>query len=203
MNLNKIRRIWFSIVHKAQMKECSGSVLPEKDCYFKLSSGCALKLNGTLRFGLNSMGGNGRSSILRMDENATVISKGDFSFFYGADVIVFDDAVLELGQNSFINSNANIRCHKHIKIGDDCAISHNFTVMDSDAHKLDGKLNTSPVEIGNHVWIGTGVTILRGVKVGDGAVISAGSLVTKDVAPNSLVAGVPAKVIKEYVTWEV
>ena len=82
-------------------------------------------------------------------------------------------------------------------------ISHDFTVMDSDAHALEGSRNTNPVHIGNHVWIGTRVTILNGVTVGDGAVIAAGSVVTKDVAPNSLVGGVPAKMIKNKVEWEV
>ena len=74
--------------------------------------------------------------------------------------------------------------------------------MDSDAHELDGNRNTNPVHIGNHVWIGTRVTILNGVNIGEGAVIAAGSLVTKDVPAGSLVGGVPAKVIKEKVEWK-
>nr|MBQ4455475.1 acyltransferase [Clostridia bacterium] len=121
---------------------------------------------------------------------------------YGADIVLFKGAALELGKDSFINSDCKIRCHRKIVIGDDCAISHDFTVMDSDAHKLNGHSSTEPVIIGNHVWIGTRVTILNGVHVGDGAVIAAGSIVTRDVPPGTLVGGVPMKVIKENVTWE-
>ena len=142
-----------------------------------------------------------RNSLLLMEDNATLESNG-FSFYYGADVQVFKGAKLILGKDSFINSDCKVRCHKEITIGDDCAISHDFTVMDSDAHELDGNRNTNPVHIGNHVWIGTRVTILNGVTVGDGAVIAAGSLVTKDVPAGALVGGVPAKVIKEKVEWK-
>jgi len=56
-----------------------------------------------------------------------------------------------------------------------------------------------PVVIGNNCWIGGGATILAGVHIGDGCVIAAGSVVTKSVAANSIVAGVPAKVIKSRV----
>ena len=75
--------------------------------------------------------------------------------------------------------------------------------MDSDAHALNGSRNTNPVHIGNHVWIGTRVTILNGVTIGDGAVIAAGALVTQDVPAGCLAGGIPAKVIKENVEWEI
>ncbi len=61
---------------------------------------------------------------------------------------------------------------------------------------------TKLVRIGNHVWIGMNVLILKGVTINDGAIIAAGSVVTRDVPANCLAAGVPAYVIKENVTWE-
>lgn len=79
---------------------------------------------------------------------------------------------------------------------DDCVISHDFTIMDSDGHRFNGDIRTKDVIVGKHVWIGTRVTILPGVTVYDGAVIAAGAVVTKDVPANTLVAGVPAKVIR-------
>ena len=76
-------------------------------------------------------------------------------------------------------------------------------IRDSDNHTIiGGKEKTAPIKIGNHVWIGARATILKGVKIGDGAVVAAGAVVTRDVPPNTLVGGVPAKIIKENVSWE-
>lgn len=201
-----IKRVFLKlkwIAYKLVYKQIQGDRFLNKDgCdKLKLSKSAVLKLNGDLRLNSNRIGKNGRSSILRMDENSTLDCNG-FSFMYGADIILFKGAHLELGKGSFINSDCKIRCHKEITIGEGCAISHDFTVMDSDAHELDGSRNTNPVHIGNHVWIGTRVTILNGVTVGDGAVIAAGTLITKDVPAGSLVGGVPAKVIREKVEWK-
>lgn len=166
----------------------------------KLSNGAKLQLNDNLCLNLNRMGKNGRSSILRMDKNSVLECDG-FGFMYGADIILFENSKLALGKNSFINSDCKIRCHKEIIIGEGCAISHDFTIMDSDAHELNGNRNLNPIHIGNHVWIGTRVTILNGVNIGDGAVIAAGALVTDNVPAGALVGGVPAKVLKENVEW--
>ncbi len=168
---------------------------------FFLGSRSSILLSGNLNMSGLSFTGNNRSSILRMDEDSSLICDG-FSFSYGADVVLFKGARLILGKRSYTNCDCKIRCHNEITIGEDCAISHDFTVMDSDAHELDGIRETQPVHIGNHVWIGTRVTILKGVTVGDGAVIAAGSMVTKSVPAGSLVGGVPAKVIKEKVEWK-
>lgn len=179
--------------------EGTGKIILGKD-YLKLHKTARLILKGVLSLSANCFGENGRSSILRMDENAVLDCSG-FTFMYGADIIIFKGAHLVLGKNSYINSDCKIRCHSEITIGEDCAISHDFTIMDSDAHKIDEKTNTEPVHIGNHVWIGTRVTILKGVTVGDDAVIAAGSVVTKDVPARALVGGVPARVLKEEVKW--
>ena len=183
-----------NIQGKGKLVLCSG------DC-LKINSSAILNLQANLHLNNYKEGNNGRSSILRMDANS-ILESQHFDFSYGADVVLFENAKLVLG-NSYLNSNCKIRCHNLITIGDGCAISHDFTVMDSDAHELNGSRNTNPVHIGYHVWIGTRVTILKGVTVGDGAVIAAGSVVTKNVAPNSLVAGVPAKMIKSKVDWKV
>lgn len=74
--------------------------------------------------------------------------------------------------------------------------------MDRDYHKLNNDTEkTSPIHIGNHCWIGCNCIVLKGVTIGDGAVVAAGSVVTKNIPPNTLVAGNPAKIIKENVSW--
>lgn len=180
----------------------NGKLIYTKDAHLMIAPSARMRLDGNLNLNKNAEGRNWRSSLLRLDNNAVLDVKGTFSFMYGADIIVFQGGKLTLGKDSFINSDCKIRCSKEISIGENCAISHDFTVMDSDVHYLDGSNHTKPVTIGNHVWIGTRVTVLSGVTVGDGAVIAAGALVKDDVPPHSLVAGVPAKVVRETVTWE-
>lgn len=191
----------YANIKYSKLIDGSGKIVLDHEDFLKLDRSAKLSLNGNLTLNVNRLGFNGRSSILRMDKGSTLESNG-FGFMYGADIILFPNAILKLGKGSFINSDCKIRCHKEITIGEGCAISHDFTIMDSDAHELNGSRNTNPIHIGNHVWIGTRVTILNGVTVGDRAVIAAGTLVTKDVPAGALVGGVPAKVLKENVEWK-
>lgn len=103
-----------------------------------------------------------------------------------------------IGTNSVINSRCRIDNRGAISIGENVSISQEVIILtadhDIDAAKFSGRNKT--VKIEDYVWIGTRVTILPGVTVGKGALIAAGSVVTKDVAPFSVVAGVPAKLIR-------
>lgn len=85
-----------------------------------------------------------------------------------------------------------------ISIGDHCALGPRVRVMSAthNYRQLDLPDSAASVIIGHHVWIGAGATILPGVQIGDGAVVAAGSVVTKDVAPFCIVAGNPARFIK-------
>jgi acetyltransferase-like isoleucine patch superfamily enzyme len=106
---------------------------------------------------------------------------------------------LIVGDNTFINSGVSICAQNSIRIGDDCLIGNYTLVMDTDFHVV-GDLGKSPeaarVTIGNNVWLAARVTVLKGVTIGDGAVVAAGAVVTKDVPPNTVVAGVPARIIR-------
>lgn len=199
--LNRFGRIKSTYFNR-HVKVKKGYINWKKNTKLILGENAVINLNGILTLNGNGLAyNNGRSSVLRMDEKAVLNVNGNFSFFYGADIILFQSAKLNLG-NSFINSDCKIRCHDEISIGDECVISHDFTVMDSDVHSLDGNRNTNPVTIGNHVWIGTRVTVLSGVTIGEGAVIGAGSVVKDDIPAHCLAVGVPAKVVKEDVVWE-
>jgi len=140
--------------------------------------------------------------MVEMGENSEIKVENTFSIYSGCHIIVLNNAKLNLG-SGYINRNVKIRCHQEISIGNNVAISENVTIWDSDAHQIltNESEMTQPVVIGDNVWIGNNVTILKGVNIGNGAIVAAGSLVNKNVPPGCLVAGVPAKVKKENVKW--
>ena len=184
------------------IKKING-LIPYKKSRVLISSSSKIGIKVRLRLNYKCIRYNGRTTILRMDEDSKLKINGAFDVFYGGDIICFKNSVLEIG-SGFCNSNVKIRCTKSIKIGNDVAISHDVTIMDSDAHRViqNNRNNTEPVVIGNHVWIGSRAMILKGVTIGDGAIVAAGTIVTKNVPANCMVAGVPAKVIKSNIKWE-
>lgn len=112
-----------------------------------------------------------------------------------------ENAVCKIGNNVFMNHNCSITCADRIIIGDNVIMANNVVIVDHD-HKLghegvvDG-LTSSPVIIGDNVWIGANAVILRSVKIGDGAVIAAGAVVNCDVPAYEIWGGIPAKKIKK------
>ena len=107
---------------------------------------------------------------------------------------------IHLGERVFVNSGCRFQDQGGIYIGDDALIGHNVVIATLN-HALDPskRAATHPqrVVLGKSVWIGSNATILPGVAIGDGAVVAAGAVVTKDVAPRTVVGGVPAKKIRE------
>lgn len=127
---------------------------------------------------------------------------GYFRAYDGANIFIYDGAEMQIG-SGYINSGSKIYCYNKIIIGQDVKIADGVIIRDSDNHEMlyDGYVKSAPIKIGNHVWIGMRALILKGVTIGDGAIIAAGAVVTKDVPANTLVGGVPAKVLKKDISW--
>lgn len=141
-------------------------------------------------------------SEFKLADNAKLAVHGHFYLLTGCHLAINDGATLTLG-SGYINNNATIDCFSSITIGEGVAISSGVTLRDSDNHAVNGNpVISAPIVIEDHVWIGLNVTILKGVRIGRGAVIAAGAVVTRDVPANTLVGGVPAKVIKQDISWE-
>jgi acetyltransferase-like isoleucine patch superfamily enzyme len=143
-------------------------------------------------------------SVLVIRSGGRMTIRGNTKIFSGAKIFVNEHAHLIIG-SGYINNQFNLHCFGSIHIGEDVAIADNVTIRDSDNHFISsspGYKMTKPIHIGNHVWIGMNATVLKGVSIGDGAIIAAGAIVTKDVPAGCMVAGVPARIIKENVVWE-
>ena len=107
---------------------------------------------------------------------------------------------LTLGKDVFINLGCTFQDTGGITIGDGTLIGHGSTLTTLN-HSVDpdrrADMTPAPIVIGRKVWLGASVTVVPGVTIGDGAIVGAGAVVTRDVPPNAVVAGVPAKLIRE------
>jgi acetyltransferase-like isoleucine patch superfamily enzyme len=108
---------------------------------------------------------------------------------------------LEIGNNVFINYGCSIASSNHVQIGNDCLIGSHVMIMDCDFHRVEDKswdTTGVPIIIEDRVWIGNRSIVLKGVRIGHDSVVAAGSVVTHDVPPRTLVAGVPARKVREF-----
>jgi len=139
---------------------------------------------------------------------------GEGSIVEGTVVTEREGAEISIGKNTFVG-NSVISCAARIDIGDDVLVSWGCNIVDHNSHAIlwqhrmndvrewyDGKKNwihvdIRPVKIGDKSWLGFNVGILKGVTIGEGAIVGAGSIVTKDVPAWTIVAGNPAKIVKK------
>ena len=104
-----------------------------------------------------------------------------------------------LGKNVFINAGCKFQDQGGIFIDDGALIGHGVVLATLDHDMAPSKrqqLHPAPIKIGKNVWVGANATITKGVTIGDGAIVAAGAVVNKDVPANTVVGGVPARVIK-------
>lgn len=157
------------------------------------------------------------AKVLNLQNNPKSIIINKNSFVRGELLVYKFAGKIEIGENTYIGENSKIWSADHIYIGNNVLISHQVNIIDTNSHEINhveraqrfqemaqnghweekGNLLNSPIRIEDYAWINFNVTILKGVKIGKGAIIAAGSVVTKDVPEFTMVAGNPAKIIKE------
>ncbi len=108
---------------------------------------------------------------------------------------------IEIGNGVFINYGASLSAHQLVRIGDGCQLGSYACLMDNDYHRVEDRNQSGlsqPIILGRNVWLGVRVIVLKGVTIGDNAVIGAGSVVTRDIPANTVAAGAPAKIIRTF-----
>jgi acetyltransferase-like isoleucine patch superfamily enzyme len=113
------------------------------------------------------------------------------------------EGVVEIGAKTVIGQECTISAYQRVRIGEQCVIADRAMFIDFDHGVVEVErsireqgIYKRDVEVGSNVWIGYGACILRGVRVGDNSIVGTNSVVTKDVPANSVVAGIPARVIR-------
>lgn len=145
------------------------------------------------------------------------IDVGKRSCIRGALEIQRENGRIKIGNNCYIGDHTRIWSAESIIIKNNVLIAHNVNIFDNDTHPIDkferkedseliiwnairkdfSTLKSAPIVIEDDAWIGCNSIILKGVTIGEGSIVAAGSVVTKSVPPNVLVAGNPAKIVKE------
>ncbi len=148
------------------------------------------------------------------DDSKIIIGSGTH---IRAELLIFaNGGKISIGDNCYVGEGSRIWSANEVRIGNNVLVSHNVNIIDSDSHEINHleraasykallskghpkekiNVNTAPIIIEDYVWISYNVCILKGIKIGKGAIVAAGSVVTKDVSDFSVVAGNPAKEIK-------
>lgn len=149
-------------------------------------------------------------------KNGGIIRVGKGCVISGCLITERESSLIEIGNNVFVGGNTIFDCVEQIVIEDDVLISHGCLIVDSNNHSLSYEIRkndladwrnggghdwtttiTRPVRVGKGAWIGARVIILKGVTIGECAIVGAGSVVTRDVPAHSVVAGNPAHVVRD------
>ena len=148
------------------------------------------------------------NALILVIGNYNSVEIGEGVFFSGKIELIGDSNVIKIGKNTRING-AEFIVHNgtKVEIGSNCLFSTKIDVRTTDSHKVfnsEGeRINFDKnIIIGEHVWIGRMVSILKGANIGDGSVIGSMSLVSGLIPKAVIAVGVPAKIIKNQITWE-
>lgn len=145
----------------------------------------------------------GNNNIVIMGDNVSMKEKCRI-------MVTGNNCSIRVGNNSTFSHHCQLEAQEegtHIVIGEDCMFSNNVLVRTNDSHYIyDAKTGCrtnmpASVYIGNHVWAAAFVTIMKGVKIGEGTVIGYRSVVTKEAPASCIVVGTPAKVVKTDIEW--
>ena len=136
-------------------------------------------------------------------EPAGEVRFGRFVWIGDGTKIRCHEGAVEIGQKTVMGQECTISAYQRVRIGEECVIADRAMFIDFDHGVVEVErpirsqgIYKRDVEVGNNVWIGYGACILRGVSVGDNSVIGTNSVVTKDVPANSVVGGIPARIIR-------
>lgn len=147
--------------------------------------------------------------FISVSKNAKIIFKNNIEIACGTTIRAIECGKIIFGNNFYCNKNCAFVSRKLIEIGDDVLIGWNVNIRDSDGgtHYIvadgDKKENKKEIKIGKHVWICANVSILKGVKIGDNCVIAYNSCVIKAFEnKNVIIAGYPARIVKERIDWK-
>ena len=209
----KARVMLHSILHPVQLwrdirwradSHIQGRVAVKSHCALDLHENAKIVVkSGLLILGEKKNRFSKLETRLFIDQDGLFEVSGTRSIKYDSDIQVFKGAVLSMGEGN-CNSGLKIVCAERISIGHHTHIGRDVWIRDNNGgHTIiqTGYTNSAPVLIGDYCWIGSNVIIMKGVTIGDGAVIAANSVVTSNIPARCLASGNPAQIVSENINW--
>ncbi|MDD4582933.1 MAG: Coenzyme F420 hydrogenase/dehydrogenase, beta subunit C-terminal domain [Eubacteriales bacterium] len=193
-SIDLIKFIYYNFFSKCIVREKNCYLMTYKNSVVNLDKSARVHIkNGTIKLGTYKLRGSKAETYLRMGKNAKWISNGDAELFYNTQVEIQENAVLESGYFT-ANCGTVIVCAKKITLGENIMLGRNIIIYDSDYHQIvdrNGNMINydAEVTIEDNVWLTSNVTVLRGVTIGEGSIITAQTVIKKDLPPHSLAEG--------------
>ena len=201
------RNIWMFVKWNYFSKQIvrinNGWIIPLSDTIIQLDKDARIIIDGLLRVGEQQVVGARQQTRIWLEKGAVLNVMGTFNVGADSYIRIWKDSKLII-KNGFFNEHVQLTVGNIVEIGDGCAIGRDVVIRSYNGHTIvseDYNVAKSII-IGEHVWIGQGATILKGVKIGNGAIVAANAVVTRDVPLHSVVGGNPAKVIRDNVEWK-
>lgn len=166
-----------------------------------------ISINKSLRIGMNPEGFVSRNEKTYLNIQGKLKIKDSWSIGRGCRIYIAKDGVMEIGKGGYVNSFTNFMIGDRLKIGDNCIISWNCQFLNEDTHEIhyEGKKSKNrEILIGNNVWIGNNVSIYAGTVIADNCVVASDTVVKSSYNQSHLlIGGIPSKILKENVTWNI
>lgn len=194
LKLQDAVRLPIIVHHKVKFIDLSGKIV----------------LNAEPKLGMVKIGF-GSSRVFDMNRRTTIcidgelIINGRVSIGNGSNIEI--SGVCQMGDNYIITANSKIICKEKIEFGENCMISWDCLIMDTDCHKIYSNDNTTinknkMIIIGDNVWIGCRSVVMKGSKIKNNSIVGAQSIVAGEFEENNLIAGFPARKLKENIRWD-
>ena len=199
--MSVFKMIWYNFM-KGNVKRNGGKWIIYRGAHIQTDATAKICLNAKFVMAGRRVISSPNVTKLQMDKWTTLEVNGNFAMNENTNIWITHSGQLILN-GGFINEGVTITCAKRVTIGKNAHIAREAVIRDYDGHYIEKTTyrTAKPVSIGDNVWIGYRAMILKGVTVGNNSVVAANSVVTKDVPPNCIVAGNPAKIIRTNINW--
>ncbi|WP_028235565.1 Coenzyme F420 hydrogenase/dehydrogenase, beta subunit C-terminal domain [Pseudobutyrivibrio sp. MD2005] len=202
MKIDKISFVYYNFLCKKVTRDNRRYIFPYKGSRIVMDEGAKLIVHANVFFNDFKHKKSNEETYIHIYSGGVMEINGRVRVAANSSIDILKGALLKVGKTD-TNYGAVIVCSNRIELGDGVDMGRNVVIYDSNFHptKFNEKIKGRPLIIGNHVWLCTGVSIVKGLTIGDGAICGINSTIVRDVKARSSVLGNPAKCVMENVEW--